>query len=87
MADVCLPTVYINRMDHLTLYVQVVTDATQELCDLILSSYREKLNLIWKSGECIKHIVYLYLISSGSIELLFNLCSAPFLKTILFIEY
>ncbi|XP_051243890.1 tripartite motif-containing protein 16-like isoform X1 [Dicentrarchus labrax] len=50
MADVCLPTVYINRMDHLTSYVQVVTDATQELCDLILSSYREKLNLIWKSG-------------------------------------
>uniref|UniRef100_A0A8P4GL34 B30.2/SPRY domain-containing protein n=1 Tax=Dicentrarchus labrax TaxID=13489 RepID=A0A8P4GL34_DICLA len=49
MADVCLPTVYINRMDHLTSYVQVVTDATQELCDLILSSYREKLNLIWKS--------------------------------------
>ncbi|XP_070779277.1 tripartite motif-containing protein 16-like [Enoplosus armatus] len=50
VADVCLPLAYINRMDHLNSYVQVVTDATQELCDLILSSYRDKLNLIWKSG-------------------------------------
>lgn len=50
VADVCLPTAYMNRMDHLTSYVQVVTDATQELCDLIVCSYREKLNLIWKSG-------------------------------------
>lgn len=51
VADVCLPAANINRMDHLTSYVQVVTDATQELCDLILSSYREKLNLIWKSSK------------------------------------
>ncbi|KAM9346648.1 tripartite motif-containing protein 16-like protein [Symphorus nematophorus] len=50
VADVCLPNAYINRMNHLTSYVQVVTDATQELCDLILRSYREKLNLIWKSS-------------------------------------
>ncbi|XP_020502735.1 tripartite motif-containing protein 16-like [Labrus bergylta] len=49
VADVCLPTTYINRMDHLTTYTQVVTDVTQELCDLILSSYKEKLNLVWKS--------------------------------------
>ncbi|XP_053194446.1 E3 ubiquitin-protein ligase TRIM16-like [Scomber japonicus] len=49
-ADVCLPSVYINRMDHLTSYVQVVTDATQELCDLILSCYREKLSEICRSG-------------------------------------
>ncbi|KAG8006935.1 Tripartite motif-containing protein 16 [Nibea albiflora] len=49
VSDVCLPTAYINRMDHLTSYAQVVTDATKELCDLILSSYREKLNLICKS--------------------------------------
>ncbi|XP_010736894.3 tripartite motif-containing protein 16 [Larimichthys crocea] len=50
VSDVCMPTAYINRMDHLTSYAQVVTDATKELCDLILSSYREKLNLICKSG-------------------------------------
>lgn len=50
VADVSLPTVSINRMNHLTSYVQVLTDATQELSDLILSSYREKLNLIWKRG-------------------------------------
>ncbi|XP_070838105.1 tripartite motif-containing protein 16-like isoform X2 [Chaetodon trifascialis] len=49
-ADVCLPTANINRMNHLTLYVQVVTDATQELCDLILRAYTEKLNLTWKSS-------------------------------------
>ncbi|KAM7371927.1 hypothetical protein PAMP_009127 [Pampus punctatissimus] len=48
-ADVCLPSVYINRMKHLTSYVQVVTDTTQELCDLILSCYREKLSMICKS--------------------------------------
>ncbi|XP_034566608.1 tripartite motif-containing protein 16-like [Notolabrus celidotus] len=48
-ADVCLPTANVKRMDHLTSYVQVVTDATQELCDLVLSSYREKLDLVWKS--------------------------------------
>ncbi|KAM3598826.1 uncharacterized protein V6R79_023108 [Siganus canaliculatus] len=51
VADVCLPTVNINRMDHLTSYVRVLTDATQELSDLILSSYREKMNLVWKSGD------------------------------------
>lgn len=58
IADACLPTVHINRMDHLTTYVQVVTDATQELCDLILSTYREKNDLKCHkySGEC--HFVY-----------------------------
>ncbi|GAA6218240.1 tripartite motif-containing protein 16-like [Lates japonicus] len=50
VADVCLPSVYINRMDHLTSYVQVVTDATQELCDLILSSYKDKLSMFCKGG-------------------------------------
>lgn len=54
----CLPSVYINRMDHLTSYVQVVTDATQELCDLILSCYREKLSEICRSGECISYNIY-----------------------------
>lgn len=49
-ADFCLPTAYINRMDHLTSFVQVVTDATQELCDLITSSYQEKLSVICKNG-------------------------------------
>ncbi|KAM6913601.1 E3 ubiquitin-protein ligase TRIM16-like [Lycodopsis pacificus] len=50
VADVWRPSPYINRMDHLTPYVQVVTDSTQELCDLILSSYNEKLKCICKSG-------------------------------------
>ncbi|KAM7386956.1 hypothetical protein PAMA_009539 [Pampus argenteus] len=49
-ADVCLPNVYINRMEHVTSYVQIVTDTTQELCDLILSRYREKLSMICRSG-------------------------------------
>lgn len=63
-ADVRLPTANINRMDHLSSYVQVVTDATQELCDLILGSYREKLNLAWKSS--VYHVVYFTLHRSGS---------------------
>ncbi|XP_039977457.1 E3 ubiquitin-protein ligase TRIM16-like [Xiphias gladius] len=49
-ADVRLPSVYINRMDHLTSYVNVVTDATQELCDLILSFYSDKLSVFCKGG-------------------------------------
>ncbi|XP_029365308.1 E3 ubiquitin-protein ligase TRIM16-like [Echeneis naucrates] len=49
-ADVHLPSVYINRMNHLTSFVQVVTDATQELCELILSSYRDKLSTFGKGG-------------------------------------
>ena len=53
VADVCVPAVYLTRMDHLNSYVQVVTDTTDELCDLILSSYREKLSLILKNGGCI----------------------------------
>ncbi|XP_037333456.2 LOW QUALITY PROTEIN: tripartite motif-containing protein 16-like [Pungitius pungitius] len=36
--DVSLPGPNINRMDHLASCLQVVTDSTQELCDLILSS-------------------------------------------------
>ncbi|XP_069558977.1 tripartite motif-containing protein 16-like isoform X1 [Brachyistius frenatus] len=50
VADVCVPSVCINRMEHLTSYVQVVTDATQDLCDLIFSSYREKLTMICKTA-------------------------------------
>lgn len=49
-ADVCLPAAYINSMDHLTSYVQVVTDATQEMSDLIISSYKKKLKLVWENG-------------------------------------
>uniref|UniRef100_A0A3B4ZET7 Otopetrin 2 n=1 Tax=Stegastes partitus TaxID=144197 RepID=A0A3B4ZET7_9TELE len=49
--DACVPSVHINRMDHLTSYVQVVTDATQELCELILSTYKEKLKTICSSGN------------------------------------
>ncbi|KAM9843017.1 tripartite motif-containing protein 16-like [Aulostomus maculatus] len=46
----CLPSVHMNRMDHLKSYVQVVADATRELCDLILSSYRDKLSRISNVG-------------------------------------
>ncbi|XP_068193487.1 tripartite motif-containing protein 16-like [Antennarius striatus] len=49
-ADVRLPAVHTNSMGHLASYVQVVTDMTQELCELILSSFREKLDLVLKSG-------------------------------------
>ncbi|KAF7668244.1 hypothetical protein LDENG_00024600 [Lucifuga dentata] len=49
VADVCLPTVYNIVMDHLMSYAHVVTNLTQELCELILSSYREKLSMICKN--------------------------------------
>lgn len=51
-ADFSLPTVPVSSMDGLTSYVEVVTAATRELCDLILSSYREKNSLTWKHAEC-----------------------------------
>ncbi|XP_058509694.1 tripartite motif-containing protein 16-like [Solea solea] len=50
VADTGLPSVYINCMDRLTSYVHVLTDATQELCDLILSSYRDKLTMFCECG-------------------------------------
>ena len=52
-AEICVPNVHINRTDNLNLYTQAVTDVTQELCDLIFSSYREKLNMICQGGELI----------------------------------
>lgn len=51
ISDLSLPTVHINRMDHLTSYVQEVTDAVEELCDLIHKSYEKKVNLTKKSCE------------------------------------
>lgn len=49
-ADVCLPTAHINRMEHLNAFIQVVMATTQELSDLIICSYKEKLNSMLKSG-------------------------------------
>lgn len=48
-----LPAVCVNRMDHLTSYVQEVTDSTQKLCGLIRSTYMENFNS--KTGECVCH--------------------------------
>ncbi|XP_040046675.2 tripartite motif-containing protein 16-like isoform X3 [Gasterosteus aculeatus] len=45
--DVSLPSPNIDHMDHLLSYLQVVTDSTQELCHLILSSNKLR---ICKSG-------------------------------------
>ncbi|XP_029945698.1 tripartite motif-containing protein 16-like protein [Salarias fasciatus] len=50
VTDVSVPGVHIARMDHLTSYVQAVTDATEELCNLIVTSYRQKLSTICKEG-------------------------------------
>lgn len=46
-----MPTVHISQMDHLQSWAQAVTDVTQDLCDLIMESYSEKMNIISKSGE------------------------------------
>lgn len=61
ISDLSLPTVDINHMDHLTSYAQVVTDTTQELCELIVSSYKDKMNLTSKSGECTSYCVLVVL--------------------------
>lgn len=54
--EVILPVVCVNRMDHLTSYVQEVTDVTQELCGLIRSTYMK--TLTWKTGESVSALVY-----------------------------
>lgn len=53
-----LPAVCINSMDHLTSYVQEVTDATQKLCGLIRSTYMKTFTLAWKPGESVSGLVY-----------------------------
>ncbi|XP_061087589.1 tripartite motif-containing protein 16 isoform X2 [Conger conger] len=44
MVDVTLPGVYIGLKDRLTFFSQAVSETTSELCDLLLSTYREKLS-------------------------------------------
>lgn len=51
-----LPVVCVNRMDHLTSYVNEVTDVTQKLCGLIRSTYTT--TLTWKTGESVPGLVY-----------------------------
>ncbi|KAM4716874.1 tripartite motif-containing protein 16-like isoform 2-T2 [Anableps anableps] len=50
LTDISMPAVHISRMDHLQSCAQAVTDVTQELCDLIMESYSEKMSTICKSG-------------------------------------
>ncbi|KAM9745527.1 tripartite motif-containing protein 16-like isoform 1-T1 [Menidia menidia] len=51
MAEIYVPTVSINQMDYVKSYIQAVADVTQELCELIFSAYREKLNMICKGDS------------------------------------
>ncbi|XP_061829418.1 tripartite motif-containing protein 16-like isoform X2 [Nerophis lumbriciformis] len=44
--DVCLPDVRFNNMERVNAYVQVVASVTQELRDLLLTSYQDKLSII-----------------------------------------
>ncbi|XP_061556458.1 tripartite motif-containing protein 16-like isoform X3 [Phycodurus eques] len=46
VVDVCFPNVSVTRLDHVNAYVPVVASVTQHLCDLILTSYHEKLSAI-----------------------------------------
>ncbi|XP_027898474.1 tripartite motif-containing protein 16-like isoform X1 [Xiphophorus couchianus] len=50
LIDICMSTVHISRMHHLHSWAQAVTDVTQELCDLIMESYSEKMNMVSKSA-------------------------------------
>lgn len=56
--EVGLPAVCVNTMDHLTSYVQEVTDATEELRGLIRSTYMKTFTLAWKTGERVSGLVY-----------------------------
>ncbi|XP_037544488.1 tripartite motif-containing protein 16 [Nematolebias whitei] len=49
--DVCTPAVHMNRTDYLHSYGRAVADVTQELCDLVLHSYSEKMSMVCKNGE------------------------------------
>uniref|UniRef100_A0A8C6TC48 B box-type domain-containing protein n=1 Tax=Neogobius melanostomus TaxID=47308 RepID=A0A8C6TC48_9GOBI len=55
--DVSLPSVQINSMVHLSLYEQTVTDTTQQLCELLLSSYRENMDTVFKSGGWFLNVI------------------------------
>lgn len=59
LTDLSVPAVHISPMDHLQSCVQAVTDVTQELCDLIMESYSEKVNMICKNGELVFVIPHL----------------------------
>ncbi|XP_033827567.1 tripartite motif-containing protein 16-like [Periophthalmus magnuspinnatus] len=48
--DVSLPAVHIKNMEHLSSYVQTVTHTTKQLCELLLSSYKESMDKVFKSG-------------------------------------
>ncbi|XP_017280744.1 tripartite motif-containing protein 16-like isoform X2 [Kryptolebias marmoratus] len=50
VADVCMPAVHVNRRDYLHSYGQAVADVTQELCDLVLHSYSERMSMMCKNG-------------------------------------
>lgn len=50
-ADVRTPAVHISRTDYLHSYGRAVADVTQELCDLVLHSYSEKMSMLCKSGK------------------------------------
>ncbi|XP_054615861.1 tripartite motif-containing protein 16-like isoform X2 [Dunckerocampus dactyliophorus] len=49
--DVCLPNVSVNNMEHVKSYAPVVASVTQELCDLLLTSYQDKLSITAKGGK------------------------------------
>uniref|UniRef100_A0A3P9N3B5 Tripartite motif-containing protein 16-like n=1 Tax=Poecilia reticulata TaxID=8081 RepID=A0A3P9N3B5_POERE len=59
LTDICVPAAHISRMDHLQSWAQAVTDATQELWELIMKSYSEKMNMISKSGELVLSVSHL----------------------------
>ncbi|KAJ8377678.1 hypothetical protein AAFF_G00255230 [Aldrovandia affinis] len=49
--DVSLPGVYIGLTDRLTCFSQVVSESTQELCDLLVTTYRDKLKQTSKKDK------------------------------------
>ncbi|XP_073346072.1 tripartite motif-containing protein 16 [Pagrus major] len=49
--DISLPGVYIGLMDRLNSFSRVIVDSTQELCDMLVSSYIEKVKETCKNDK------------------------------------
>uniref|UniRef100_A0A4W5JLI5 B30.2/SPRY domain-containing protein n=1 Tax=Hucho hucho TaxID=62062 RepID=A0A4W5JLI5_9TELE len=53
--DVCLPGLYVGLTDRLASFSCLLTESTQELCDQLKATYRDKLKDICKTGDECTH--------------------------------
>uniref|UniRef100_A0AAZ3Q9A3 Uncharacterized protein n=1 Tax=Oncorhynchus tshawytscha TaxID=74940 RepID=A0AAZ3Q9A3_ONCTS len=53
--DVCLPGLYVGLTDRLASFSCLLTESTQELCDQLKATYRDKLKDICRTGDECTH--------------------------------